>query len=122
MEVVSLDEVLKVEAFIGNQDIGYVREGQTAGMKIHTFPFTRYGVIEATVESVAKDATVDEKLGLIYRTRLSLAKNAPMVDKTPTQLMPGMAVAAEISTGQRRLIEFFMAPLLRAKQESMGER
>ena len=122
MEVVPLDEVLEVEAFIGNQDIGYVKEGQTAEVKIHTFPFTRYGVIEAIVESVAKDATLDEKQGLIYRTRLSLKDNSLMVDGTLTQLMPGMGVTAEISTGQRRLIEFFMAPLLRAKQESLRER
>ena len=122
MEVVPLDEKLEVEAFIGNQDIGYVREGQMAEVKIHTFPFTRYGIIHATVESVARDATVDEKLGLIYRTRLSLAENTLMVDGHLTPLLPGMAVTAEIATGKRRLIEFFLAPLLRARQESMRER
>lgn len=122
MEVVPLDETLEVEAFIGNEDIGYVREGQVAEVKIHTFPFTRYGVINATVESVARDATVDEKLGLIYRTRLSLDDNTIMVDGRLTQLLPGMAVTAEIATGDRRLIEFFLAPLLRAKQESLRER
>lgn len=122
MEVVPLDERLEVEAFVSNQDIGYVMEGQPAEIKIHTFPFTRYGVISARVESVAKDATVDEKLGLIYLTRLSLSENTIMVDGTLTQLLPGMAVTAEIATGERRLIEFFLAPLLRAKQESLRER
>ncbi len=122
MEVVPLDEVLEVEAFVGNQDIGYVMENQVAEVKIHTFPFTRYGVIPAKVESIAKDATVDEKQGLIYRTRLSLEENTLMVDGRQTQLMPGMAVTAEIATGKRRLIEFFLAPLLRAKQESLRER
>ena len=122
MEVVPLDEVLEVEAFVGNQDIGYVMEEQSAEVKIHTFPFTRYGVIAAKVESIAKDATVDEKQGLIYRTRLSLEKNTLMVDDRQTQLMPGMAVTAEITTGKRRLIEFFLAPILRAKQESLRER
>ncbi len=122
MEVVPLDEVLEVEAFVGTQDIGYVMEEQSAEVKIHTFPFTRYGVIAAKVESIAKDATVDEKQGLIYRTRLSLAENTLMVDGRQTQLMPGMAVTAEITTGKRRLIEFFLAPLLRAKQESLRER
>jgi hemolysin D len=122
MEVVPLDERLEVEAFVGNQDIGYVREGQTAEVKIHTFPFTRYGVIPARVESVARDATVDEKQGLIYRTRLSLAENAMPIDGRMTPLLPGMAVTAEIATGERRLIEFFLAPLLRARQESFRER
>jgi hypothetical protein len=38
------------------------------------------------------------------------------------RLQPGMSVTAEIKTGQRRLIEFFLSPLLRYKQESLGER
>jgi len=75
MELVPLGEVLEVEAFVGNQDIGYVQAGQAAEVKVATFPFTKYGVIDAVVEHVAEDATVDEKLGLIYRTRLVLAKD-----------------------------------------------
>lgn len=122
MEIVPMGERLEVEAFVGNQDIGYVHEGQTAEVKIHTFPFTKYGVIAGTVESVARDATVDEKQGLIYRTTLSLEDSTIMVDGKETPLLPGMAITAEISTGQRRLIEFFLAPLLRMRQESLRER
>ena len=122
MELVPLDEILEVEAFISNQDIGYVRAGQKAEVKINTFPFTKYGVIDAEVENVADDATVDENLGLIYRTRLVLAKNTIRVDGRDVPLLPGMAVSAEIATDQRRLIEFFLAPLLRMKAESLRER
>jgi hemolysin D len=122
MELVPLGERLEVEAFVSNQDIGYVRAGQRAEVKIATFPFTKYGVIEATVDQVAEDATVDEKLGLIYRTRLLLAKNSLRVNGRETPVLPGMAVTAEIATDQRRLIEFFLAPLLRMKDESLRER
>jgi hemolysin D len=122
MEIVPVGEILEVEAFIGNQDIGYVRAGQKAEVKVATFPFTKYGVIEAEVAQVAEDATVDEKQGLIYRTRLALAKSSLMVNGRETPLLPGMAVSAEIATDQRRLIEFFLAPLLRMKDESLRER
>jgi len=108
MELVSLDEILEVEAFVGNQDIGYVQAWQKAEVKVATFPFTKYGVIDAVVEQVAEDATVDEKLGLIYRARLLLAKDTIMVSGRETPLLPGMAVSAEIDTDQRRLIEFFL--------------
>jgi hemolysin D len=37
-------------------------------------------------------------------------------------LSPGMAVSVEIKTGQRRLIEFFLSPLLKYGQESIRER
>ncbi len=122
MELVPMDEILEVEAFISNQDIGYVHARQMAEIKVHTFPFTKYGVIDATVAQVADDATVDEKQGLIYRTSLILAKNTILVDGRAVPLMPGMAVSAEITTDRRRLIEFFLAPLLRMKDESLRER
>lgn len=122
MELVPFGETLEVEAFISNQDIGYVQPGQTAEVKVQTFPFTKYGIIDAKVEVVADDATVDEKRGLIYRTRLSLAQSTIKVDGRDVPLMPGMAINAEIATDQKRLIEFFLAPLLRMKDESLRER
>jgi hemolysin D len=51
-----------------------------------------------------------------------LAKNSLRVNGRETPLLPGMAVTAEIATDQRRLIEFFLAPLLRMKNESLRER
>lgn len=122
MEIVPNDETLEVEAFLGNQDVGYVRAGQAAEIKVATYPFTKYGVIEAEVAHVAEDATVDENMGLVYRVRLVLAKNAIMVDGKEMPLMPGMAVSAEIATDKRRIIEFVLAPLLRMKDESFRER
>jgi hemolysin D len=122
MEIVPLGEKLEVEAFLGNQDIGYVKNGQAAEIKVATYPFTKYGVINATVEHVAEDATVDEKLGLIYRIQLAMEKGTIMVNGKKEPLMPGMAVSAEIATDERRIIEFVLAPLLRMKDESLRER
>lgn len=117
------DEVqLEVEVFLDNQDIGFVREDMPAEIKIHTFPFTKYGVIDGDVLSVSNDATLDEKRGLIYGMRLKMKQSSIMVDGKEIKLMPGMAVTAEVQTGKRRIIEFFMAPLLRYKQESIRER
>ena len=122
MEIVPNDEILEVEAFLSNQDIGYERAGQSAKIKVAAYPFTKFGVIEAKVAHVAEDATTDENMGLIYRVRLVLAKNAIMVNGEEEPLMPGMAVSAEIATDKRRLIEFVLAPLLRMKGESFRER
>lgn len=122
MLVVPDEEQLEAEVFLANNDIGFVREGMPAEIKIHTFPFTKYGVINAEVTNVSDDATVDEKLGLIYRMQLRMAKNTLWVGGKEVRLQPGMAVTAEVQTGKRRIIEFFMAPLLRYKNESIRER
>ncbi|MCP5334802.1 MAG: HlyD family type I secretion periplasmic adaptor subunit [Oceanospirillaceae bacterium] len=122
MLVVPEEERLDVEVFLENNDIGFVREGMPAEIKIHTFPFTKYGVIDAEVVTVSDDATVDEKRGLIFRMQLRMAKNTIWVDGKEIRLQPGMAVTAEVQTGERHIIEFFLAPLLRAKSESIRER
>lgn len=122
MLVVPDEEQLEVEVFLENKDIGFVHEGMPAEIKIHTFPFTKYGVIDADVSTVSDDATVDEQRGLIYRMQLRMAKNTLWVEGKEVKLQPGMAVTAEVQTGERRIIEFFLAPLLRAKSESIRER
>lgn len=122
MEIVPQNEVLLVEAWLQNQDIGFVREGQAAEIKIHTFPFTKYGVIEAKVVGLSTDAIADEKQGLIYKMKLEMVKNALWVDEREVPLIPGMAVTAEVQTGYRKIIEYVSAPLLRYRQESVRER
>ena len=110
-----------MEVFLHNKDIGFVREAMPAEIKIHTFPFTRYGVIDAQVSTISNDAIPDEQRGLVYSMHLTMAKNTMAVKGKEVRLMPGMAVTAEVKTGKRRVIQFFLAPLLKAGKESIRE-
>ncbi len=122
MLIVPDEEQLEVEVFLENKDIGFVHEDLPVEIKVHTFPFTKYGIIDAQITSISDDATVDENRGLIYGMQLLLSRNTIAVDGRQVKLMPGMAVTAEMQTGERRIIEFFLAPLLRARAESIRER
>jgi hemolysin D len=59
--VVPADSRLEIEAMVSNRDIGFVRPGQQAEIKVDTFPFTRYGPLHGTVLSVSQDAIVRDK-------------------------------------------------------------
>ncbi|HSC74951.1 MAG TPA: HlyD family type I secretion periplasmic adaptor subunit [Pseudomonadales bacterium] len=127
MLVVPDDAQLEAEVWLPNQDIGFVQENDQAVIKVHTFPFTRYGTIDAIVTRISGDAITDEKMakekgGLLFGMSLLMAKNTLQVDEREVKLMPGMQVTAEIITGQRRLIEYFLAPLQQHVQESARER
>ncbi len=122
MAIVPRDNPLEVEAFIENKDIGFVKPGQEAEIKVETFQYTKYGTIHATVSSVSHDAINDEKRGLIYSTRVKLARSAVLVDGTEVRLSPGMAVSVEVKTGKRRVIEYFLSPLIQHAGESLRER
>lgn len=122
MMIVPKDDPVEVEAFIENKDIGFVKPRQEAEIKIETFQYTRYGTIHGQVSSVSHDAIEDEKRGLIYSTRVRMERAAMNVDGTDVRLSPGMAVTVEIKTGKRRVIEYFLSPLIQATTESMRER
>ena len=56
MRIVPEGESLEILSYLQNRDIGFVKEGQSAIVKVESFPFTRYGTIQATVRGVARDA------------------------------------------------------------------
>jgi hemolysin D len=122
MVIVPKENVLEVEAMLPNKDIGFVNPGQDAEVKVETFPFTKYGTIHGTITQVSSDAIQDEKLGLIYSTRVKLAQDTIRVENKTVRLTPGMAVTVEVKTGKRRVIEYFLSPLMQATSESLRER
>ncbi len=122
MVIVPNEGSLEVEAMIENKDIGFVTEGQSAEVKIDAFPFTKYGVVNAVVRNISNDAVADEEKGLVYKTQVKMHKSVIQVEEKLVNLAPGMNVSVEIKTGKRRLIEYFLSPLLRYKQESVRER
>ena len=122
MVIIPKDSQLEVEALILNKDIGFVHKGQLAEVKIDTFNFTKYGLLDAEILTISEDAIQDEDLGLVYSARLKLKDVGLQVDGRWVKLSPGMSVVSEIKTGSRRLIEYFLSPLLKYRQESIRER
>ena len=122
MMIVPQENELEVTAMLPNKDIGFVNPGQDAEVKVETFPFTRYGALPGKIIRVSSDAIQDEKLGLIYETRVKLRRNSLQVENKTVHISPGMAVTVEIKTGTRRIIEYFLSPLLQYSDESLRER
>jgi hemolysin D len=128
---------------VSNRDIGFVRPGQEAEIKIDTFNFTRYGLLHGQVLSVSQDAIIrdrqsdrsnDRGLGaqnetsepkgqeLNYSARISLDSTKIRLEDRTVDLSPGMAVTVEIRTGSRRILSYLLSPLIRYQQESLRER
>jgi hemolysin D len=143
--VVPSDAHVEVEAMVLNNDIGFVHEGDPAEIKVDTFNFTKYGLLHGKVVSVSQDAIQRDKpqgqqadsqrqsgqtartseppgQELLYAARVALDQTRMQVEDRMVDLASGMAVTVEIKTGQRRIIEYLLSPLLRYRQESMRER
>ncbi|BCS53647.1 HlyD family type I secretion periplasmic adaptor subunit [Geobacter sp. SVR] len=120
--VVPPEDTVEAEVMLENKDIGFVKAGQDAAVKIETFNYTKYGLIDGSVRTVSLDAIQDEKRGLIYAVRILLNQDSMRIEGRTVKLTPGMAVTAEIKTTQRRIMEYFLSPLIQHVSESLRER
>lgn len=122
MVIVPADQPVEVEAMLENKDIGFVKAGQIVTVKVDTFTFTKYGVVEGEVVSVSNDAIEDEKRGLLYSMRVRLLSDYVTVKGQGIPLVPGMSVSAEVKTDKRKIIDFILSPLERNLSEGLRER
>jgi hemolysin D len=140
--LVPLDSSLEIEAMVLNRDIGFVVPGQSAAIKVDTFNFTRYGLLDGRVLSISRDAITRDRhedkasqptgaesassepkgQELVYAARVSLDRSAMEIEGRSVQLSPGMAVTVEIRTDSRRIISYLLSPLMRYNQEVLRER
>ena len=122
MLIVPREDQIEVEAWVVNRDIGFVREGQSAEVKVDAFDYTKHGMMHGHVSRVSGDAVNDEKRGFLYGTQVRLDSAVMRVEGRDRALMPGMTVNVEIKTGTRRIIDYLLSPILRHEHESLNER
>ena len=142
MVLVPKQNQVEIEAFIENKDIGFIRERQFAEVKIEAFDYTKYGTIKGTVSHVSQDAidpngtsAIDslqnkdkakkdqpQPKGAVYSVKVLLDQSRINIDGKDVLLTPGMSASIEIKTGARRIIEYFLSPLIQHTRESLNER
>jgi len=124
MVIVPIDGGLEIEANVLNKDIGFIEPGQPASVKIDAYPFTRHGDLTGSLEWIGQDAVLDNTMGPVYPIRVSVdSYELPnVVNGRKGYIAPGMTVTIDVTTGERRVIEFFLGPILRYKDQSLKER
>jgi hemolysin D len=145
MRIVPADAALEIEAYLENKDIGFVKPGQEAQVKIESFPFTRYGSLSATVTHISTDAIPEQDAqqiegdparatkstgfagaqrtqNLVFPVTLVPASRDMEVEGVKVPLSPGMAVTVEIRTGSRRILEYVFSPLVETASKALKER
>lgn len=138
---------LIIEATVSNNDIGYIKVGQPVQVKVDTFPFEQYGTLRGTLVWISPDAEDksaisrdidtrtgaigesppqaqerDSHAGFVYKVHIRTARAQFMVNGQPRSVEPGMTVQADILTGRRRVIEFFLSPLVKYLNEGLRVR
>ena len=120
MMVVPDDAFMEVEVYADNKDIGFIEVGQEAEVKVETFNFQKFGMVNAEVMEISPDAIEDPQdkdKDKKYRLYLSVEK-----DDSGITVQPGMNVTAEIKIKKKRIIDFFLDPFRQYQDEALRER
>lgn len=124
--LVPLGAELEAEVQIDSLDVGYVKVGDDAHIKIDAYPYQKHGLVEAKLRTLSEDSFKrDHSAGggneSYYTSRLKL--EAVRLNRMPehARLLPGMTLTAEIVVGQRSVISYLIWPLVKALDESARE-
>ncbi|MBE9219823.1 MULTISPECIES: HlyD family efflux transporter periplasmic adaptor subunit [Dolichospermum] len=115
-------EEMLLEVKVLNRDIGFINQGMKAKVKIATFPFQEFGVVEGQVLQISPNATIDKELGLVFPTRIKLSKHSLNVRGKEVEFNPGMVANAEIVTRKKSVLTFIVEPITRRFSEAFSVR
>ncbi|SEL47293.1 HlyD family type I secretion periplasmic adaptor subunit [Halomonas daqiaonensis] len=120
VDIVPTDDKLMVEARIAPQDIAFLHPGQPATIKLTAYDYAIYGGLEAELEHISADTITDDEGNTFYLVRVRTVDKKQIDDDI--QVIPGMTAQVDIITGKRTVMQYLLKPVLRAWNNSMGER
>lgn len=122
MKLVPAEEGLLIEARVANEDIGRVREGMPAVVKVRAFDYLRYGTLHGTVRKVAADASPERDSGALRYTVTVLTDRQHLGAAPGSQeLAPGMMVDVELEVGSRTILSYLTDRLIKLHDGAFTE-
>jgi membrane fusion protein, adhesin transport system len=123
LNIVPTDDVIHAEIRVSTQDVGHVREGQLVRVKVSTYDFMRYGIIEGKVSVVSAFSSLDEKTQQPYfKTIVSLPRRSMGKTDQDLPILPGMTVQGDIVTDRQTVLRYLLRPIYVAFSQGMRER
>ncbi|MDQ7733348.1 HlyD family type I secretion periplasmic adaptor subunit [Halomonas sp. SpR1] len=122
LRIVPTDVKVEVEGTFSNQDIGFMKVGQRANIRLSAYPSERFGFIQGVVSDIAADSSESKEGKWRYVVRIQPEQNYLEMGAERLYLRPGMTAKVDAITDHRRIISYFFAPIVEAVQNSLGER
>jgi len=125
MTLMPLRIPMEAETTISARDIGFVRPGDPATLKIDAFNYFEHGTAEGRVKWISEGAfTTDEDgkpVEAYYKARITIDQIHFTGVPENFRLIPGMTLAADVKVGKRSLARYLLGGALHGLGESMRE-
>lgn len=121
MEIVPSADPLVVMAEISPQDIGQVRVGQRADIRVSAFDYTTFGTLQGTVDRISATTFADGDRRRFYKVRVRLARDYLGSDPKVLRVLPGMEVDVDVKTGFRSVLAYLLKPVMQTRETAFRE-
>ena len=122
LEIVPIESDISLTVRVKPSDVGFIRVGQNANVRVLAYDTAAYGRMKATVSRVGADALQDERNEPYFEVQLSSPQGQLAQDGKPLPVTPGLPVDVGILTGERSVLEYVLKPVVRGLQSSLQER
>ena len=122
-----LNAPIEVELDISTQDIGFIRRGDTATLKIDSFPYIRFGTVKGAISRISEASYLNdnngqpEMAGPFFKVYVATKKYQLRNVPKDYRLVPGMSLTGDILVGRRTLWSYITEAAMRTGLESMRE-
>jgi len=96
---------LVVKATVPNKNIGFIKEGMAARIKVEAYPFEQFGSVPAQVRQIEPNVGNEDNFAMT----LELLQNSIKADEHEIELFSGLTVQAEVQTRNQRLFELLFS-------------
>ena len=122
LKIVPSEGGLLIEALVANADIGQVRIGQAARVKLLAYDHIRYGSLDGRVERISADASPDDRGRLLYKVDIRAARDYLGAAPGELALAPGMAAEIDLRIGERSILSYLTDRVLAVADAAFRER
>ncbi|MBK6852022.1 MAG: HlyD family type I secretion periplasmic adaptor subunit [Burkholderiales bacterium] len=122
VELVPVEDKLVIEARVDPRDIGFVRIGQEARVKLTAYDYSIYGAVTAKVVQVGADAITDDKGNSHFLAHIETEATAVESLGTKLPLLAGMQAQSDIVTGSKTVMNYLLKPLVGVRENAFRER
>ena len=121
VEIVPVDEELKILAKIQPNEVAFIRPGQAAKVKITAYDPQKYGALDGQVVRLGATSARDNEGNVFFEIEVHTDKNFMGTAENPLPVTPGMVADVEVITGKRTILEYLLKPVLRARDRAFTE-
>ena len=122
MEILPVDENVIVEVKIKPSDIGHIKLGQVADIRVSSFDFSRYGGVKGKLDYISATTFENKDGNKYYVGRVNLTKNYVGNNQNDNIIVPGMTVQANIITGDKTILSYLLKPIKASIDSALSER